>query len=105
MDNVTQNKYIQPAVELAVLLGQKQQAYGDAFGSMEAIFKILYPNGIQPYQYGDLLTVVRMLDKVFRIANMPPEGKDLMGEEPYKDIAGYALLALERETSKNVMSV
>ncbi len=86
-----------------MLLEKKQKSYGDAFGSMEAVFKILYPNGISPYQYGDLLTVVRMLDKVFRIANMPPEGKDVMGEEPYKDIAGYALLALEREKAKDVV--
>ena len=105
MTQIHKNKYVPAAVELALLLEEKQQAYGDAFGSMEAIFKILYPNGIQPYQYSDLLTVVRMLDKVFRIANMPPEGKDIMGEEPYKDIAGYALLALERESCKNVMSV
>ena len=103
MDDITQNKYVQPAVELALLLEQKQKSYGDAFGSMEEVFKILYPNGISPYQYGDLLTVVRMLDKVFRIANMPPEGKDAMGEEPYKDIAGYALLALEREKAKDVV--
>ena len=67
------------------------------------LFNILYPNGIQPYQYGDLLTIVRMLDKVFRIANMPSEDKDIMGEEPYKDIAGYALLALERERAKDVV--
>tara|TARA_Y100000592_G_scaffold97537_1_gene168480 strand:- start:1399 stop:1710 length:312 start_codon:yes stop_codon:yes gene_type:complete len=100
-----QTNYTEIANSLAKLLNEKQKAYGDAFGSMEEVFKILYPDGIQPYQYSDLLTVVRMLDKVFRIANMPPEGKDVMGEEPYKDIAGYALLALEREARKNVMSL
>ena len=105
MTQIHKNKYVPAAVELAVLIEEKQKAYGDAFGSMEAIFNILYPNGIQPYQYSDLLPVVRMLDKVFRIANMPPEGKDVMGEEPYKDIAGYALLALEREARKNVVSL
>lgn len=102
MDDITQNKYVEPALQLAYLLEQKQKAYGDAFGSMEAVFKILYPDGIQPYQYKDLLTVVRMMDKVFRISNMPPEDKDIMGEEPYKDIAGYALLALHREKNKDV---
>ena len=100
-----ENKYQTIALSLATLLEEKQKSYGDAFGSMTEIFNILYPNGIQPHQYSDLLTVVRMLDKVFRIANMPQEGKDRMGEEPYKDIAGYALLALERELRKNVMSM
>ena len=92
-----ENKYIEVATNLAKLLEEKQKAYGDAFGDMEKIFTILYPNGIQPYQYKDLLTLARMLDKVFRIANLPKEQKDLMGEEPYKDIAGYALLALTKE--------
>jgi len=28
---------------------------------------------------------------------MPENQKDLMGEEPWKDIAGYAILALNKE--------
>jgi hypothetical protein len=35
-----------------------------------------------------LLTVVRILDKLFRIAN----SKDAFNEDPWFDIAGYAIL-------------
>ena len=63
---------------------------------MQEVFNILYPEGIQPYQYQDILTIARIMDKVFRIANLPASKKDLMGEEPWKDIAGYALLALSK---------
>lgn len=82
--------------EIGALLNEKQEAYGDAFGQMKHIIQILYPAGIAPHQYHDVLTLVRMLDKVFRIANMPEDKKDIMGEEPYRDIAGYAILALAR---------
>lgn len=83
--------------QIGILLNEKQQSYGDAFGKMNEIFNILYPNGIQQHQYADVLTVVRILDKVFRIANLPEDQKDRMGEEPYKDIAGYAILALGKD--------
>lgn len=84
------------ASALGQLLNKKQEAYGDAFGNMQEVFNILYPEGIQPYQYQDILTIARIMDKVFRIANLPASKKDLMGEEPWKDIAGYALLALSK---------
>jgi len=50
------------------------------------------PNGIQVDQYDDLLTIARILDKLFRIANDP----DAFEENPYQDIVGYALLAMRR---------
>lgn len=89
--------YKKIANEIGQLLDEKQAAYGNAFGRMEALLHILYPDGIQSYQYKDLLTLVRMLDKVFRIANLPESQKDLMGEEPWKDICGYSLLALANQ--------
>ena len=84
------------ASAIGQLLNEKQAAYGNAFGNMEEVFNILYPNGIEPYQYEDILTIARIMDKIFRIANLPKTKKDLMGEEPWKDIAGYALLALSK---------
>lgn len=88
--------YVHLATSLGELLNEKQGAYGDAFGSMEDIFNILYPEGISPHQYQDILTIARIMDKIFRIANLPKNKKDVMGEEPWKDIAGYALLALSK---------
>lgn len=95
-------KHIAPDYELLAasigkLLNEKQAAYGNAFGSMEEVFNILYPDGIQPYQYEDVLTIARIMDKVFRVTNLPPNKKDVMGEEPWKDIAGYAILSLARK--------
>jgi|11BtaG_2_1085332.scaffolds.fasta_scaffold00001_62 hypothetical protein len=89
--------YEEVGKQIGGLLNEKQQSYGDAFGKMEQIFKILYPENIQKHQYKDVLTLARILDKIFRIANLPEDQKDTMGEEPYKDIAGYAILALLKD--------
>lgn len=72
------------------LVSQKQAAYGDSFGKSQAILKTLWPDGIRPDQYHQVLTLVRIIDKMFRIANQP----DAFGESPYQDIAGYALLGM-----------
>ena len=85
------------SAQIGTLLNEKQNSYGNAFQKMEEIFNILYPSGIKPHQYKDVLTLTRILDKVFRIANLPENRLDKMGEEPYKDIAGYAILALAEQ--------
>ena len=66
----------------------KQAAYGDSFGKAGQILAILYPAGIRPEQYRDALAVVRVLDKLFRIAT----DRDALGESPWRDVAGYGLL-------------
>ena len=78
------------AKDLCDLIQKKNQAYGNAFDKTEDILKILYPDGIQPNQYKDVHVLVRMLDKMSRIA----KDNDPFGESPYRDIAGYALLGL-----------
>ena len=75
--------------DLARLLADKQIAYGNSFGRSCAVLAELFPNGITVEQYGDLLTITRIIDKLFRVANQKHYG----GESPYKDIAGYAILA------------
>ena len=82
--------------EIGSLVMEKQKAYGDSFGNAGAVMRILYPNGINAEQVDDALTIVRILDKLFRIANK----KDAFGESPYRDIAGYALLAVGRDELK-----
>ena len=74
------------------LVAEKQLAYGDSFGRSGTVLKELYPDGIKPDQYDDLLTIARILDKLFRVATH----KDAFGENPYKDITGYALLGMGR---------
>lgn len=74
------------------LVAQKQAAYGDSFGRAGAVLRILYPLGIAPDQLDDALAVVRVVDKLFRVAT----DRDALGESPFKDICGYSLLAVAR---------
>ncbi|WP_375746482.1 hypothetical protein NR800_18210 [Corallococcus interemptor] len=80
-------------MEVGSLVTAKQAAYGDAFGKAGEVLRVLYPNGIPPEKMDDALAVVRVLDKLFRVAT----DRDALGESPWRDIAGYALLAMERQ--------
>lgn len=94
-------KYEEIAQKIGRLVSEKQLAYGDSFNNAGKVLEILYPDGVKPEQYGDMLTVTRIIDKLFRIANK----KDAFGESPYADIAGYGILGTERhekETQKGV---
>lgn len=88
--------YTQIATEIGSLVEEKQVAYGDSFGQSYKVMEALYPNGISVSQMHDALTITRIIDKLFRIANK----KDAFGESPYRDIAGYALLAVKRDEDK-----
>jgi hypothetical protein len=80
------------AAEIAKLVAEKNEAYGSAFDQAGEILKILYPNGIKPDQMHNALAIVRVLDKFFRIANK----ENAFGENPWKDVMGYALLSVTR---------
>lgn len=88
------------ANQIGELVTSKNQAYGDSFKKTGDFLKILYPDGIPPESYIDALCVVRVFDKLMRIAT----DKDALGESPYGDIAGYAILGIdihnERKGSK-----
>lgn len=77
---------------VGALVTRKQIQYGDSFGQSGKVMAILYPNGIKVHQMQDALLVVRIMDKLFRIAQRGLDGQDLGGEDPYSDIAGYGLL-------------
>lgn len=81
--------YEELGAQIGKLVHEKQMAYGDSFGKSEGVMKILYPDGIKPSQYVDALAVIRIVDKLFRIAT----DRDAFGESPWKDIAGYGLLS------------
>ena len=82
-------KFMEKTKELGELLTEKNQAYGNAFEKTTKILELLYPNGISVSQYKDVHVIVRILDKLSRIAR----DNDPMGEDPFKDISGYAILA------------
>ena len=80
--------YEQIGKEIGALVDKKNQAYGSAFDNAGDMLKILFPHGIKPEQYTDMLAVLRILDKLFRIAN----DKNAFNEDPWQDIAGYGIL-------------
>lgn len=88
----TRYMYIKEAEKIGRLVFEKQEAYGDSFGRSHRIAEVLYPDGVSKEQMKDFLTIVRVIDKLFRIANK----KSAFGENPWKDIAGYALLEVCR---------
>lgn len=81
-------KFEKIGTEIGKLVEQKNQAYGNSFSNSRDVLKVLYPNGIMPEQYGDMLAITRIIDKLFRVATK----KDAFGESPFKDIAGYGIL-------------
>tara|TARA_R100000008_G_scaffold78068_1_gene58863 strand:+ start:785 stop:1126 length:342 start_codon:yes stop_codon:yes gene_type:complete len=81
-------EYEKVAKEIGKLVAEKNKAYGDSFGQAHRILKVLYPNGIKPDGYMDFLTITRIIDKLFRLANE----KEAFEESPWRDIAGYAIL-------------
>jgi hypothetical protein len=69
------------------LVDKKNKQYGDSFNKSGDILNVLYPNGVQPEQYRDLLAVTRIIDKLMRVAN------GNQGEEnAWNDIGGYSIL-------------
>lgn len=85
--------YVGLASEVGKLVEEKQKAYGDSFNRSELILKVLYPDGIKPENYKDLLTITRMIDKLFRIVT----NNDPFNESPYRDLVGYSLLGLAND--------
>lgn len=93
-------KFEELAREVGALVDKKNKAYGNSFGEAGDFLKILYPNGVKPEQYTDMLCIVRIFDKLKRIANE----KEAFQESPYRDIVGYGLLGLNLDESKKPSS-
>lgn len=96
MTTETRIAYSDLGKQIGALVEEKQAAYGDSFGKSGAVLRALYPDGIPPEKLDDALTIVRVVDKLFRIAT----DRDALGESPWRDIAGYALLATNRVEAK-----
>jgi hypothetical protein len=72
------------------LVEEKNRAYGSSFATAGTAMRLLYPNGIAPEQMHDALVLVRIWDKLMRIAT----DRDALGESPYHDIIGYGILGV-----------
>jgi hypothetical protein len=90
------NKFSEIGFAVGTLVNSKQKAYGDSFGRSGECLRQMFPDGIKPEQYDDLLTIARIIDKLFRIANNP----NAFEENPYQDIVGYGLLGMKRHAEK-----
>ena len=90
-------KFQKIGTEIGKLVDSKNNAYGDSFKKSEQILKVLYPKGVKPDQFQDMLAVTRILDKLFRIATR----KEAFDESPFKDIAGYGLLGALNDEEKS----
>lgn len=88
----TVDTYATLGAEIGRLVTEKQKAYGDSFGKAGDVLRSMYPDGVKPEQFDDLLTITRVLDKLYRIAT----DKDAFGESPWKDIVGYGLLSVAK---------
>ena len=94
------SKFSEIGAEVGKLVHDKRLAYGDSFGRSGECLRQMFPEGIKPDQYDDLLTIARILDKLFRIANNPTA----FDENPYQDIVGYGLLGMKRHSSTSTSS-
>lgn len=83
-----ESEFVKLARSVGELVTEKNAAYGDSFAQCGDFLKLLYPDGIRPDQYLDALALVRIFDKMKRIAT----DATALGENPYQDIAGYGLL-------------
>lgn len=81
-------RYEELGKEIGKLVDLKNAAYGDSFRKSGNVLREMYPDGIRPDQYDDALGIVRIIDKMFRIAT----DKDAFGENPWREIAGYGIL-------------
>ena len=82
--------------KVAMIVKQKNQAYGNSFGTAGKALRILYPDGIKPEQYDDALLITRIWDKIKRLS----VDNDPFGESPYVDIAGYAICGATMKEDK-----
>ncbi len=92
-----ENIYEQISLKIAKLVTEKNAAYGDSFAQSYKILEVLYPRGIKPEQYLDMLATIRIIDKLFRLAN----NKSYNGESPWNDILGYGILGAANEYKNN----
>ena len=94
-------EYEKIGTEIGKLVEEKNSAYGSSFAQSHKIISVLYPNGVKPEQYTDFLAIIRVIDKLFRIANK----KDAFAESPWQDILGYAILAVKNDRDQRSLPI
>lgn len=93
-DAQPKHPFAEIAEQLGKLVIEKNEAYGSAYALCATFLELLFPQGVHPTRYTDMLLLVRMFDKQMRIARR----KDAFGESPYRDLAGYSVLGVHKDT-------
>lgn len=70
-------------------VSEKNIKYGDSFYLCPRFLLWLYPSGISADKLVNAIFIIRILDKISRLA-VSAEGDE---EDPLKDILGYSMLA------------
>lgn len=79
--------------EIALVVDRSNQAYGNSTERSARLMGILWPDGVPPDRMHDARCMISILDKLSRIVT----DKDAFGESPWRDVAGYALLAYRHD--------
>ena len=87
----------QVGVEGAAFCVAKNMAYGDAIAIVEALMRVLFPDGVPPDKFDDALLIIRVLDKITRLAR---GDKKAFAESPWADIRGYGQLGEAKDRAK-----
>lgn len=77
--------------EITKLVVEKNRAYGNSVNKTIDQLRALFPNGVEPHKYKDLLLMIRVLDKFNRLSDGDPKA---FGENPWRDIAGYGIIGM-----------
>lgn len=80
---------------LGLMVAGKRADYGCALERAAEALALFYPSGIRPEQYLEAFVVFRVLEKLSRIA-----AGDRGGESGWLDIAGHALVELQRQAEE-----
>jgi len=91
-----QDLYERIALDLGQMLTKKDKAYGRAWVKVADFMRLLFPEGIKPEQYVDALLIVRVFDKLMRIAT----DKNAFNEDAWRDLAGYGILGASRKEKR-----
>jgi len=86
------HKFNDIAESIGRLVAQKNARYGDSAGRTAKLLKVLWPDGIPPTSYDDAQLIIRILDKLNRLA----AGDRTARLDAWRDITGYGVLGVEQ---------
>jgi hypothetical protein len=85
-------RFKEKALEVAEMLERKSEEYDAPYDSDNEFLKIMYPDGVPPNQYSNMVLCLRLYDTLKKLTKT--------GDTKYIEyIAGYGILAMCEEGS------